>query len=1537
MHLNHKFLKGVGIALLVPIILVLLLVVAVYLPPIQRWAVDKAADTMGQKMGLTVSVGSVRLTPFLDLRLQNVTALDEGQDTVLHTTDLLLDVAFAPLFEGRADIDGFRLRGARVNTKSFVPDAHISGRVGELSAAAHGVAWKEEKVHLDRALLADADLQVTLSDTAKKDTTSAPAKWVIDVVQARLQNTTLRLTLPGDSMHVAASLTDAQLQNGHFDLGKPHYAVHRLTVREGSVLMNMARAPLPQAALFDLRRLNVGIDSLSYDRAGRLQVRVSQLGFEERLRQFTVAHLGGRVYMDSARVSLPALSLRTPQSELNAQVEMEWRALKPEGKGTMRLQIDGGLSPADLLAAARGNMSAQEWQQLAAMVHDGLPQSPIGISVDVQGNVGNLAIHRAQLQLPNMLQIDVNGYLKNLLLDRRSGHLNYDLRTRHLQRLERLLPPSARTNIRLPEGLGWAGVLDFQRNDYRTQFRINLGRGRLTGRAAVGLDSERYEAMLQFTRLPLGHFLKGQPLSPFTGRLSASGRGFTIPAVRSNLVAKAHIQQLRYDKYPLDGLHLQARMRGTDAVVKFAAHNPLLKASGNVVAHLARGYNADVDIAVEEADLHRLAEIKDTLAVGLHFKGHLQSSADFKRFFTQGAFGSIRLLTPDQSYLFKDVDFAFRTAPDTTTAQLCTGDLNFRFSAAGDLPRLSRQSDRLVHLVTQQIRHRDIDQEALKRVLPDLSLRLDAGTDNLLAGFLRYRGYDLTSLTARLESNARTGLNGRLAMGKFKAGALLLDTIHVDLTHDEEGMKLLGVVHNNQRTNPNPFNAQVKSYLFERGLGVELVFADGKGDVGLNLGAKVELADGGYNIHLYPDTPIVAYRKFAVNNDNFIFLGDNRQIRADVRLLADDGTGLQIHSEGNDVAKNDISVSIKDLNLHELSNVLPYLPQLGGRLNGDFHLIDNHKTISAMGNVEARDFAYEGTPIGNLGGELVYMPKSDSEHYADAFIRFNGEEVAEVSGSYFTTGQGAFEGKARLKHFPLKLVSSFMADTGFALRGTAEGEFTLSGALDAPVMNGSLDLDKAHLYSNVYGIDFEMDERPLVFYNSRLVFEDYLLSSKGGNALTINGDVDMTRLEAIGLNFALDAKNFALINAKRSSGSLVFGKVYSNFTGTVKGTLDRIVVRGGLDILSNTDVTYILTNSPLTVKDELADLVTFTDFSDTLTTTPPEEKATSAIDILLGINIKPGARFLCNLSPNGDSYVDLSGNGRLTFRMNQQGEMRVTGRLTLDEGKMNYELPVIPLRTFTLVGGSYVEFKGNPMNPTLNITATDHVKTTITENERQRTVNFIAGVKITRSLEDMGLQFTIEAPDDLSIQNQLTSMSEEDRGKAAVALMATGMYINDDNLSTGGLKASNALNAFLQSEIQNIAGKALSTIDLSFGMENGTSASGASTTDYNFQFSKRFMNNRMRLIVGGKVSTGSDATTSTQSFIDNIALEYRLDAGSTRYVRVFYDRDAQDPLEGSLMKTGAGIVLRRKSDRIGDLFLLRRKKNNSPNAATSAQ
>ena len=696
------------------------------------------------------------------------------------------------------------------------------------------------------------------------------------------------------------------------------------------------------------------------------------------------------------------------------------------------------------------------------------------------------------------------------------------------------------------------------------------------------------------------------------------------------------------------------------------------------------------------------------------------------------------------------------------------------------------------------------------------------------------------------------------------------------------------------------------------------------------------MEDGGTRLHLNADTAVVAYRNFSVNADNYLFVSNDRRVRANIKLLADDGTGLQIYSEGSDSLKNDITLTINRLNLGELANVLPYLPKVGGTLDGDFHIIEDQHNFAAVGAATAKNFSYEGTQIGTLGTELMYQPGENGQHIANGYLTLDGKEVAEIGGTYDPKGKGNFDGSFNIRSLPLNVANAFLKETGFAMRGTAEGAFSVKGALDAPVINGQLKLDEAHLYSNVYGIDFAVDSVPLELKNSLLELKNYQLTTADKVPLTLRGKVDLTNPASPYVYIDVIGRQFPLVNTKRKNESLLYGKLLTNILANVHGTLDKLVVAGRLTVLEKTDVTYVMTNTPLTSGSNLSDLVTFTDFSDTLTVaSSAEETKKSNMDVWMEIIVKKGARFRCYLTPNGDSYVDATGEGNLTFRMPPQGEMRMTGRITIDEGKMNYELPVIPLRTFNFASGSSIDFTGNVMNPTLNITATERVKTIVTEDDRQRAVTFDAGVKISRTVEDMGLEFIIDAPEDLEIKNQLTAMSKEERGKAAVALLATGMYITDDNLATGGLKASNALNAFLQSQIQDIAGKALSTIDLSFGMESGVNAAGETTTDYSYQFSKRFLNDRVRIVIGGKVSSSADATEATQSFIDNIAIEYRLDAANNRYVRLFYDRNSYDALEGTLMKTGAGFVMRRKADRFSDLFLIRRKKKSTTEKSKS--
>ncbi len=1530
-----KGLKWAAGLVAVPVLLFLVLAVLVYLPPVQRFAVDKATQMLSQSMGLHVEVGAVRLAFPLDLALHDLLATDAEGDTLVDAGSVRLDVRLLPLLKGRADIDGLSLYDARLNTKSLIPDTEVRGTVGELTAASHGVEWTAERVHLDRVRLSGGNLWVALGDTAAPDTTPSTSRWDIALEKAEISHTALRLSLPGDTLRISARLGGAQLADGRFDTGRAFYGFRLLEITEGFAAMHTGvqtepffrwHATLPpprpdgEAPPFDLSRielsgLNLRVDTLSYDSAGTLRMGLRRLVFAERC-GLNVKGLSGEVYFDSALLRLPVLHLATDHSRLDAGAELDWKALTEGRNGRCNLTLDAELGHADVLTLGSAFVE-KDFLNL-------YPQKPLVLTASVGGNLDRLEAEGLTASMEGVLRLEGKGSVKQLLDKARSGEAEFSLQAGDLNFVKGFLPAEARGAFALPRGMRAKGTAAFSGEDYRADVRLNAVGGSLSAKARAHLGHESYAVTASAKAFPLGSFLPGMGLDKFSGRFKASGAGFDVLSPRTRLKAEAAVEGLGYKEWDLGGIRLDAALAQGEGVARFASENALLQGEGTLTAAVGDTTRLTLDAHLPFIDIASLGGMTDTLQVG----GNINIAAFANRALTaygaQGLLSNIYFLTPRKSIPAKDVDFAFASAPDTTTARIAAGDLSLGLAAQGNVDTLLTHVDEFAALLEQQLSQKTLDQNALKTTLPVASIYAKAGTDNPLSNILRYKGYTYNSARLNLNTGPRRGFNGFARVGTLRSGGLLLDTIDFDIRQDTTGVVLDGGVRNFTKRNPNKFDTRLKAYLLSSGAGAEVVFYDSKGKKGVDLGMRADVVPEGISVKLYPAQPVIAYRGFTLNPENFIFLGRDRSVRADVDLLADDGTGLKLYGEPVD-STNDLTLSLHRVNLAELSEVLPYLPQMGGLLSGDFHLTDDRQSLSAVLTSQAADFKFEGVDLGSIGLEGIYLPKSGGEHHAQAFISSNEQEVLECSGVYLDS-TATFAGEARLHDFPLQMLNGFLAGTDVALSGKAGGEIAIAGSLDAPEMNGALDLDSCHLVSDVYGLNFRLDERPVRIVNSRMLFENYSLYSSGKSPLVIDGALDMADLSRIGLDFKMDARNFELINTKKKPKSMVFGKVYTNFQGTLRGTPDRLSVRGKLEVLDRTDMTYILKDSPLSVDDRLKDLVQFVSFEDSV-----EIEETSAVptdfDLTLGISVSDAARFHCNLSEDGQNYVDLEGGGDLTLRLTQQGDMRLTGRFTANSGEMKYALPIIPLKTFKLVQGSYVEFTGEVMNPTLNIAAKERVKAVVTENEQPRSVAFDVGVAITKPLESMGLEFTIEAPEDLAVQNQLAAMTREQRGKAAVTMLATGMYLTDEGLATGsGFKASNALNAFLQSEIQHIAGSALRTIDINLGVESGTSSAGTSTTDYSFQFAKRFWGNRISVIIGGKVSTGSDAENSAASIIDNVSMEYRLDKSSTRYVRLFYDRDTQDPLEGQLTKTGAGLVLRRKTDRLGELFLFKKKK-----------
>ena len=567
--------------------------------------------------------------------------------------------------------------------------------------------------------------------------------------------------------------------------------------------------------------------------------------------------------------------------------------------------------------------------------------------------------------------------------------------------------------------------------------------------------------------------------------------------------------------------------------------------------------------------------------------------------------------------------------------------------------------------------------------------------------------------------------------------------------------------------------------------------------------------------------------------------------------------------------------------------------------------------------------------MGDVGTQFVYMPKGDGSHYVDGIITQNGKEVGVLSGTYNSEGAGELDATLEMNRFPLNYVNGFVPDQIVGLDGVGEGTLTVKGPLKKLDINGEVYLDSSYLVSVPYGIKMRFADDPVQIRNSHIQFENFELFASNGSPLDISGYLDFSDLDKMKLDAQMRAKDFQIIDAKKNSRSEVYGKAFVDFSGRINGLLSNLQLTGKLDVLGSTDVTYVVRDGTLATDDELKDLVQFTNFNDS-TIDVIKRPDIMGFTMALSVDIDEQAHVFCALNADQSNYVDFVGGGNLLLNYDPTNGVQVRGRYTLSDGKMKYSLPVIPLRTFNIKDGSYLEFTGDPMKPTLNITATEEVRTSVSSGSGEgKIVDFECGVSLSKQFPKPGVEFIITAPEDQEMQNILNIKSVEERSKLAVTMLASGMYFDGDNSASANTAMSGALAGFLQTQVNSITGKALNSmgLDLTANMESAADVNGNLHTDYTFKFSKRLWNNRLRIIMGGRVSTGSQFSEDNGAYFDNFSLEYRLNQKETKYLKLYYEREAYDWLEGNLSEFGAGFMWRRKLRHFKDIFRI--KEDNS--------
>ena len=1515
----------IGIVLLSPLLLFLVLTFLLYLPPIQNWVVDKVAAVASENTGMRITVDEVALSFPLDLSIEGVEVLSQQGDTIAAVGRMVADVRLLPLFGQKVVIDELTIEQTRLNTLDLISDVQVKGQVGRLSAHSKGIDLEKSLVELNNAQLSDADLTVLLSDTAAVDTTTSTILWVIHADSLSIRRSKIDVHMPGDSMQVMAYMGFLQAKEANIDLGTSTYSVQSVDWHDGQLTYDLPYEPRLVSGLdynhIALSDIRFGIDSI-YFCAPDISLKIRETALREQS-GLQVTQLAGAIQIDSTTISMPGLTLKTPYSNIYARAAIDFTVMDDVAPGQLHATMDAQLGKPDLLLFMA---------DLPAAVQSRWPEWPLSIKGRIDGNMQRATISEFDLMLPTAFHASTSGTVEHLTdLDNLIAQLDLQAESYDLGFLMAMAGKEVAQQFRIPSGLQLTGDMEARNGRYSAFLKAREGQGTAVFKGSFDQRLLSYDAYADIDGLNLHHFMPKDSLYTLTATLQAKGQGTDMFKKTSWLEAEAEVKHLRYGQYDIDSLTLNAQLRDGHAIADVLGRNQIIRGHVHADALLeADDLDMTVSTDLQQLDLRALLVVEDPLSIGMC--GHIDLESNLDDYYDlTGNLGELYIKDSLNTYRPQDVSIRLLTRLDTTFVRLQSGNFNLNADAGSGYQTLLDQFMMLGDTIVSQFENREIDQPAIKRNLPSMRLYLSSGRDNPIADFLRTSAnIDFKDMLVDLYSSPVKGINGDAHIFSLNADSTRIDTIRLHLKDTDRGLTYQGEVVNNRRNPQFVFRALVDGKVHEHGALAGFRYFDDQGQMGLRLGFTAAMVDDGLRFQFMPERPTIGYKEFNLNTDNYLLMHKNLRLEAKIDLIADDGTGVKVYSESQDTTLlQDLTVSLYRFDLEKLTSVLPYMPRVSGMLNGDYHLIMNEKQqISVASDMGVQNLIYEKNPIGNLNTEFVYLQREDDTHALEGILKLEEKEIGSLKGEFQaavkdpttgrTTRAGQLNANLKLTRFPMKIGNGFIPDQLMGFDGYADGTMSVVGALNRPKVDGEVYLDSAFLFSKPYGVNLRFDNDPVRIINSKLLLENFTMYAYNDNPLNIMGNIDFHDTDRITMDLRMRARDFQLINAKQTKESIAFGKAFVNFYATMNGRLDQLRMRGRLDVLGTTDLTYLLLDSPLSTDNQMNDLVKFTDFTDS-TQTVVEKPTPEGLNVDMTISIDQGAHVLCGLNVDQSNYVDLFGGGDLRMLYAHDG-ISMTGRYTLTNGKMKYSLPIIPLKTFTIQDGSYVEFTGDPMNPRLNLTATERTRAAVGgEGQQSRSVLFDCGVVITKTLQDMGLEFVIDAPEDMTISSDLNAMTTEERGKIAVTMLTTGMYLADGN--TSGFSMNSALSSFLQSEINNITGNALKTLDLSVGLDNSTDASGNMHTDYSFKFAKRFWNNRLSVQIGGKVSTGNEMQQGQKkSFFDNVTMEYRLTPTSNQYVKLFYNENVYDWLEGYTSQYGGGYMWKRKLESFWDIF-----------------
>lgn len=713
-----------------------------------------------------------------------------------------------------------------------------------------------------------------------------------------------------------------------------------------------------------------------------------------------------------------------------------------------------------------------------------------------------------------------------------------------------------------------------------------------------------------------------------------------------------------------------------------------------------------------------------------------------------------------------------------------------------------------------------------------------------------------------------------------------------------------------------------------------------------SIDAEIQTFANGVDVHFFPSSIILNDRKWQLEEDGEISLRNQLVTAKNIRFVqGNQQLIIETETSGLFDQQNDVVVKLKNINVNDFTGFLLPKPRLEGIANGELRIENAFETPYIVYNTTIDQLRVDNDSIGQVRSRGNY-----SNH--TGLLRFNAraenpDNQFNVTGKILTrdSTENATLIAIQSKRFNLALLNTYLRDILEDISGYAETEgLTISGSPDNLLLTGKTKIADASMRVSYTKCLYRIRDEEIVFGPDRIELGTLTLRDSLNNTATLSGTMRHDLFNNfVFQNLRFDTRKLLLLQTTKRDNNQFYGRVIGEARLNLTGTQDDMVMNiTGRP--SETDSSHIYILSGSSAENGGIDYIDFIQFGKQVR---DEAKAKLASRIL--VNMTLTATPACNIDvildeATGD-IIKGQGRGILNIRVGNNEPLTINGRYDITRGEYTFNFQTFLKKYFTVNSGS-ITWNGDPYQAKIDILAeylannVDFSNISAATGFRQRS-DLRVVAHLTETLLKPYIDFEFLLPDASALRNDFIvtkrlQQFREDKNelnKQVTSLLLFNTFINNNssfiNASSGynvlsstiGGVVSNMVSGFFNKFLQRYLKNTSLYLDVNSSMgtdlqRNVATLQAAAKSGLVFTL----MNGRLVITAGVNLDYNNPyaATANNVLVTPDITAEWILTRDGR--VRVVGFNRTNFDIIGQRNRTGVNLSYRKEAERLRNLF-----------------